>query len=351
MLIGRETVVRVAIDAMGGDHAPGEIVRGTVAAVSANRDLQAIFVGKKDQVEQCLQEVNCSRDRLEIVPAEDIILNDDDPGLAVRNKQGASMVTALQLVRSGQAEAVLSAGNTGALMSAGVLWLGRLSGVSRPALLAVLPGFSGKPLVVLDVGANMDARPEQMLQYAFMGRIYACRLLGRADPKVALLNVGSEQNKGNSQVKKAYRLFERHVPGFCGNIEGTEVFFNFADVIICDGFVGNVLLKTAEGLSRGILNFLKQQIDCSSRLQIGAALFKPALLNLSRKVDVREYGGAPLLGVNGVCIKCHGSSRARAIELALLNQVYPFVSLNLVNLFQQALKEIAPELKKEGCDG
>lgn len=344
-------MVRVAIDAMGGDHAPGEIVRGAVAAVSANRDLQAILVGREEQVEQCLHELNYSRDRLSIVPAEDVILNDDDPGLAVRNKQGASMVTALQLVRSGQAEAALSAGNTGALMTAGVLWLGRLSGVSRPALLAVLPRFSDEPVVVLDVGANMDARPEQLLQYAYMGSIYARKLLGRSNPKVALLNVGSEQNKGNSQVKKAYLLFERYVPGFYGNIEGTEVFFNSADVIICDGFVGNVLLKTSEGLSRGILSFLKQQIGSSPRLKLGAALFKPALQGLSRKVDVREYGGAPLLGVNGVCIKCHGSSRARAIELALLHQVYPFVCLNLVSLFQQALLKIAPRLKEEGYDG
>ncbi|HHX86831.1 MAG TPA: phosphate acyltransferase PlsX, partial [Firmicutes bacterium] len=325
-------MVRVAIDVMGGDHAPLEIIRGAVAAVSANHDLQVILVGREEQVEQCLNELNCPRERISLVPAADVIQNDDDPGLAVRNKQGSSMVTALQLVRSGQAEAALSAGNTGALMTAGVLFLGRLSGVSRPALLAVMPGFKGEPVLVLDVGANMDARPEQMLQYAFMGSIYARKLLGRKAPRVALLNVGIEHNKGNSQAKKAYSLFKRYIPEFYGNIEGTEVFFNSADVIICDGFVGNVLLKVSEGLSRGILGFLVRENGSSLRLQLGAALLKPVLRDLSRKVDVREYGGAPLLGVNGVCIKCHGSSRARAIELALLKQVYPFVRLNLVNL-------------------
>ena len=341
----------MAIDAMGGDHAPDEIVRGAVAAVTANRDLMALLVGREEQLERCLHELNCSRDRLRLVPAEDVISNDDNPGLAVRNKRGASMITALELVRSGQAEAALSAGNTGALMTAGVLWLGRLPGVSRPALLALFSRFCGEPVVVLDVGANMDARPEQMLQYAYMGRIYAGKLLGRSNPRVALLNVGDEQNKGNSQVRKAYRLLERHVPGFDGNIEGTEVFSRPVDVIICDGFVGNVLLKTSEGLSRGILNFLKEGAASGPRLQLGAALFKPVLEDLRCKMDVRDYGGAPLLGVNGVCIKCHGSSRARTIEMALRRQVYPFVCQNLVGLFKQALLEIAPKLKKEGLDG
>ena len=341
-------VVRVAIDAMGGDHAPDEIVRGAVAAAAVNRDLKVLLVGREEQLERCLCELSCSRDRLCLVPAKDIISGDEDPGLAVRNKPDASMVTALRLVCSGQADAVLSAGNTGALMAAGVLCLGRLTGVSRPALLAVLPSFGGEPVVVLDVGANMDARPEHMLQYAFMGSIYANRLLGRSNPKVALLNVGSEENKGNSQVKKAHRLLKRYVPGFCGNIEGTEVFFNSADVIVCDGFVGNVLLKTTEGLSQGILGYFKEQVRSSPRLKLGAALFKPVLRSLHRQTDVSEYGGGPLLGVNGVCVKCHGSSRARAIELALLRQVYPFVRLNLVDLFQQALLEIGHKLKEEG---
>lgn len=343
-------MVRVAVDAMGGDHAPGEIVRGAAAAVSVNPDLRVILVGQEERVEQCLNGLDCPRDRISLVPARDVILNDDEPGLAVRQKPGSSMVTALQMARFGQAEASLSSGNTGALMTAGVLSLGRLSGISRPALLTVLPRFSGGPVVLLDAGANMDARPEQMLQYAYMGSIYSRKLLGCENPKVALLNVGSEKNKGNSRVRKAYRLFERFLPEFYGNIEGTEVFSNSADVIVCDGFAGNVLLKTSEGLSREIMNLLKQQIRSRPRLYLGAALFKPALQNLRRQVDVTEYGGAPLLGVNGVCIKCHGSSRARAIELALLKQVYPFVRQNLVGLFQQALDEIAPKLREEGYD-
>ena len=212
---------------------------------------------------------------------------------------------------------------------------GRLSGISRPALLA-MPSFSGNPVVVLDVGANMDARPDQLLQYAFMGRIYAQQLLGYRNPRVALLNVGSEPNKGNSQLKKTYPLFTEHVTGFCGNIEGDSFFFGAAEVVVCDGFVGNVLLKAAEGVARGMLGDLKKGLSSSLRNRLGAALLMPALLRIKDKVDDTEYGGAPLVGIKGVCIKCHGSSRAVTIEQALIKQVFPFVRNRVIGKFQDA---------------
>lgn len=340
-------MVRLAVDAMGGDHAPQEIVCGAVAALRARTDLKLFLVGRRKQVEEALTGLAYPEERLELVHADEVIQGSDDPGLSIRRKRKSSLVTALQLVRSGQADAVLSAGNTGALMAGALLFLGRMPKVTRPALLAVMPGFKGAPFVVLDVGANMDARPEQLVQYAFMGRIYSQKLLGCASPRVALLNVGAEMNKGNSQLKKTIPLFQEYVSGFCGNIEGTDIFFNAADVVVCDGFVGNILLKISEGLARGIMIRLKEELKANLRYRAGALLLRPALLGLRDEVDSTEYGGAPLVGVKGLCIKCHGSSRAKSIERAVLKQAYPFVQLRLQDLFQEALSEVPLPVKGE----
>jgi len=343
-------LIRIAIDAMGGDQAPGAIVQGSVAALGSRDDLHIALVGRQSSIEKALRGLTYPQQRLSIVHADDVISGNDDPGLAIRGKKGSSMVVALQMVSSDQADAVLSAGNTGALMAGGLLLLGRLKGISRPALLAVLPGFAGDPVVVLDVGANMDARPEQLVQYAFMGRIYAQKLLGKAEPRVALLNVGTEANKGNSQVKKAHALFKELVPGFCGNIEGTGFFFGAADVVICDGFIGNIFLKITEGLARGVLGQLKQEFGFSFRYRLGAALLRPVFFRLRAKLDDSEYGGAPLVGVKGLCIKCHGSSKARSIEQAILCQAYPFVKDRVLDLFQEALAVTASLEKGEDVE-
>jgi phosphate acyltransferase len=340
------SVVRVAIDAMGGDNAPGEIINGAISALYLLEDLNLILVGRQEEISKHLEGLEYPQERLEICHAEEVINCCDDPGLSIRNKTGSSMVMALQMVRSGEADAVLSAGNTGALMAAGLLFLGRLSNISRPALLTPMPCFNGGAVLFLDVGANMDARPEQLLQYAHMGRIYAQQILGCREPRVGLLNVGVEPNKGNSQAKKAYALFESHLPGFCGNVEGTEAFFNAADVIVCDGFVGNIFLKTSEGLSRAILSFFRQGIKSSFRFKIGALLLQPLFFGLREKIDTSGYGGAPLLGVKGLCIKCHGSSKARSIEQALLKQAYPFVKKKVTTQLQVALEELAGEIKE-----
>lgn len=339
-------MIRVAVDAMGGDFAPDEIVRGAVEAISARDDLELYLVGREERIKQSLAGLDYPAGRVAIVNAPEVIEGTDDPGLAIRRKKDSSMVQALQMVRRGEADAAVSAGNTGALMGGGLLFLGRLGQISRPALLVVLPGFSGAPFVLLDAGANMDARPEQLVQYAHMGRIYAQQLLGIARPRTALLNVGTEPQKGNQQVKKAYALFAEHVPHFCGNIEGTGLFFNAADVVVCDGFVGNIVLKLTEGLSRGLLQSLKEEFTASARYRAGALLLKPALYRLRDKFDDTAYGGAPLGGVNGLCIKCHGSSKARSIEQALLKQVYPFVKNRVLALFEEALLHM-PSSKKE----
>ena len=331
---------------MGGDHAPAEIVRGAVSALSYLEDLYLTLVGRENDISAVLAELEYPRDRVGIMQANEIIECDDDPGLSIRCKTESSMVKALQLVRSGDADAVLSAGNTGAFMAAGILFLGRLTGISRPALLTPMPSFGGQPVLYLDVGANMDARPEQLLQYAFMGRVYAQQIIGLANPRIALLNVGVEPNKGNNQVRKAYSLLDKHLPGFCGNVEGTEAFFNAADVVVCDGFVGNIFLKTSEGLSRAILNYFRSGIKTRLRYKLGAYLLQPVFLGLREKVDSSGYGGAPLLGVKGLCVKCHGSSKARSIEQALIKQAYPFVRNGVTTLLQQSLQELSSEMEE-----
>lgn len=339
-------MVRVAVDAMGGDHAPSEIISGALSALNFLSELKLTFVGREEKISQVLQGMEYPSARVEVRHAAEMIENEDDPGLSIRNKKDSSMVKALQMVRSGEADAAISAGNTGALMASGVLFLGRLNGINRPALLTPMPSFSGKPVLFLDVGANMDASPEQLLQYAQMGRIYAQQILGYNQPRMALLNVGVEQNKGNSQARSAYKLFEEHLPNFCGNVEGTEVFFNAAEVVVCDGFVGNIFLKTSEGLSRAILSYFRQEIETKLSYKLGALLLKPVFLGLRNKIDTSGYGGAPLLGVNGLCIKCHGSSKAKSIEQAIIKQAYPFVEKNVTNKLQVALKEMAGEIEE-----
>lgn len=339
-------MVRVALDAMGGDHAPGEIVAGAVSALNRLEDLKLVLVGREEAIVKALHNLQYAAGRLDIVHADEVIECDDDPGLSVRSKKKSSMVKTLQLVRNGEADAAISAGNTGALMAGGVLFLGRMEGISRPALLTPMPGFSGRPVLFLDVGANMDAHHGQLLQYAYMGRIYAQQLLGIKEPVTALLNVGAEPNKGNSQAKKAYSLFSEHLPGFRGNVEGTEAFYNVADVIVCDGFVGNIFLKTAEGLSRAILGYFRQGIKSGLRYKLGAFLLQPVFQGLRDKIDDSGYGGAPLLGIKGLCIKCHGSSKARSIEQAFIRQAYPFVQKDVTGQLQAALLDLAAQVGK-----
>lgn len=340
-------MVKVAIDAMGGDNAPGEIIKGAILALSSLEDLYLVLVGRKAEIEACLRDLNFSHPRLEIRNAEETICCDDDPGFSIRRKKQSSMVVAMQMVRNGEADAIISAGNTGALMAAGLLFLGRMGRISRPALLTPMPSFSGRPVLYLDVGANMDARPVQLLQYAYMGRIYAQQVLGIAEPRIALLNVGVEANKGNSQVKKAYALFNESLPGFCGNIEGTEAYFDAADVVVCDGFVGNIFLKTSEGLSRAILSYFRKEILTSIRFKAGAFLLQPVFMGLKEQVDASGYGGAPLLGVKGLLVKCHGSSKARAIEQAIYKQAYPFIKNEVIRHFERALELLPIENGEE----
>jgi glycerol-3-phosphate acyltransferase PlsX len=334
-------VLRVAVDAMGGDHAPSEIVKGVISAVKRTDDLQIFLVGSAEAIRKSI-DMEIDSSRIEIINTEEVIGNHEDPGLAIRSKKKSSMVTAMQLVRNGDADAVMSAGNTGALMAGGLLFLERLNGIKRPALMTVVPTFEGhgQGTVVLDIGANMDAKPEHLLHYALMGRIYAREVLGKENPSVALLNVGTEESKGNMQVKNAYRLIKANVADFIGNVEAKEIFRCAADVLVCDGFVGNVLLKTIEGFARDVFGYLRKEIKNDLKARLASPLFRPIFKRISSSLDESEHGGSPLLGLKGVCFKCHGSSREKAIAQALIKQVYPFVNNGANKKIEEALGKI-----------
>ncbi|KJR48689.1 Phosphate:acyl-ACP acyltransferase PlsX [Desulfosporosinus sp. I2] len=306
--------MKIAVDAMGGDHAPEEIIKGTLMAAEANPNVQLILVGQEERIQPFLKDSKLRN--IMIYGASEVIEMDEHPANAVRKKKDSSIVVATKLVKQGDADAVVSAGSTGAQMAAALLGLGRIKGIERPAIATVLPTPEGGKLI-LDVGANMDATPEQLCQFALMGSIYAKKILGIANPRVGLLNVGSEEGKGNELTQKAYPLLKASALNFMGNVEGRDVPYGRADVVICDGFAGNILLKTLEGLAGVLFEQIKEKITSNLVRKIGALAVKPGLKEIAQMMDYAEYGGAPLLGVDGISIICHGSSKAKAISNAI----------------------------------
>ncbi|MEA5514981.1 phosphate acyltransferase PlsX [Nodularia sp. UHCC 0506] len=311
------TGVRIAIDAMGGDHAPGEIVAGALRA-SEELGVKVLLVGDPQQIASALPP-KTNLERVEIVPAEEAIAMDEEPLNAVRRKRKASINVAMDLVKQQQADAVFSAGHSGAAMAAALLRLGRLPGIDRPAIGTVFPTIkSGKPVLILDVGANVDCRPKFLEQFAVMGSTYSQYVLGIPKPNVGLLNIGEEDTKGNEVALRAHQLLrENSQINFIGNAEGRDVLSGNFDVIVCDGFVGNVLLKFAEAVGEVILQILREELPQGLHGQIGTAILKPNLKRVKQRMDHAEHGGALLLGVAGVCFIGHGSSQAPSIFNAI----------------------------------
>lgn len=310
-----ETNVRIAIDAMGGDHAPGLIVQGALEAAALWPDTELLLVGDTSVIEPLMK--GKKPNNVVICHADEVIGPDDEPVKAVRRKKGASMVVAGQLVREKQADAMLSAGNTGALMATGLLIVGRMDGIERPALAPMMPTMDDVGVLALDLGANMDARPEHLLQYAIMGSIYRAKVHGLDKPRVGLLNVGTEAKKGNEISKAAYELLEQAPVHFIGNVEARDVLSRNCDVLVCDGFAGNIMLKAMEGAAGMIFSSLKEAFGHSIMTKLAAAIMLPKLRTLKNKMDYKEHGGAPLLGLNGLVVKCHGSSDVVAVKNAV----------------------------------
>lgn len=305
--------MRIAVDAMGGDYAPAEIVAGAGLAV-AEYGVQALLVGDEERIKAELRDK--AGEKITVVPASEVIGMEEQPVQAVRRKRDSSLVRAVQLVKEGRAAAVVSAGNTGAVMAAAILALGRIQGVDRPALMALMPNPRGVT-VLLDVGANVDVRPEHLLQFAIMGSAYASSVLKIMTPRVGILSIGEEETKGNELTQSALPLLKKESLNFIGNVEGRDVFNGRADVVVCDGFVGNILLKAGEGLAQALEEMVRQEISRSfpAKVALGTGFF--FLKGVRRRLDYAEYGGAPLLGVNGVVVAAHGSSKARAIKNAV----------------------------------
>ncbi|MEL4897562.1 phosphate acyltransferase PlsX [Crocosphaera sp. Alani8] len=307
---------RIAVDAMGGDHAPQEIVAGAIRA-SKELDVEILLVGNRPSIEKCLQNHSQSPE-IEIVDAEGAI--EMHEGISeLRRKPKASINVSMDLVRKNRADAVISAGHSGAAMGAATLRLGRLKGIDRPAIGTLFPTLlAGKSVIVLDVGANVDCRPKYLEQFALMGTIYSQYVMGVEQPKVGLLNIGEESSKGNDLALATYKLLENNptIP-FIGNAEGRDVLSGNFDVIVCDGFVGNVLLKFAEAVGEIVLQIMREELPQGWRGILGTAVLKPNLKNLKQRIDHAEHGGALLFGVGGVCIISHGSSRAPSIFNAI----------------------------------
>ncbi len=327
--------MRILVDALGGDHAPSEIVAGAVAAVR-ERGLKVALVGPGTVLEGMLKQEGMAT-HIEVVPAEDVIDNDEAPALALRRKPKATLVVGAHLIKNKQADAFVTAGNTGAFMAAGLFIAGRIANIERPALAPLLPTLDGKGVVLLDVGANMDAKGEHLAQYGIMGSIYAEKVLGRTRPKVALLNVGTEEGKGNQATKDAFALLKGADINFLGNMEARVLLSGEVDVAVCDGFTGNVLLKMMEGVTATLFELLRQSFTSDLRSKIGALMLKPKLRKIKGRFDYAEHGGAPLLGINGVFVKCHGSSRALAIKNGIY-QAEKFIS-------QEVIKKITDSTK------
>lgn len=325
----------IALDCMGGDNAPGEIVKGAVLAANENKDMLIKLVGREDDIKKELEKYPSS-DKLEIVDAKEVIETGESPVAAIRKKKDSSLVKCMYMVKKGEADAMVSAGSTGANLVGGHVIIGRIKGVERPPLAPLIPTKTGFSLLI-DCGANVDARPSHLLQFAKMGSVYMENVVGVKNPKVALVNIGAEEEKGNALVKETYPLLkEMEGINFIGNIEARDIPNGDADVIVCDAFVGNVILKLYEGVASVLIDKIKGSMMNSIKTKIGALLIKKDLKKTLKGFSLEEHGGAPLLGLNGLLVKTHGSSKAIEIKNSIL-QCITFNELDINNKFKEKL--------------
>ena len=333
----------IALDAMGGDQAPDAIVAGAIAALRCFSDIRILLAGPQARLEALLGDARDVRDRVEILPADEVIEMEEPPMLAVRKKVNSSMVQAMMAVREKRAGAVVSAGNTGAILAGGMLRIGRIQGIERPALAPVIPGAK-KPFLLIDAGANVDCQPKYLVQFGLMGSVYMKTVMGVEDPAVGLVNIGAEAEKGNKLTKETYQLMQAQTSyRFAGNAEARDIPTGDFDVVVADGFDGNIILKYTEGIVGAMMGMLKANLMASRVSKIGAALSRPAFRKCKRSMDYNAYGGAPLLGVEGAVIKAHGASGETAIMNAL-RQARDMVSSDVVGKISAGLSGLVDEV-------
>ncbi len=323
-----QNMITVAVDAMGGDNAPGEIIKGAVLAVKDKSDIKVVLTGDQEVIQKELSTYEFDKERIQVVHAPEIITNCEAPVMAIRRKKESSIVVALNMVKNKEADAFVSAGSTGAVLAGGQLIVGRIAGVERPPLAPLLPTMNGVSLLI-DCGANVDARSSHLVQFAKMGSIYMENVLGIKNPRVAIVNIGAEEEKGNLLVKETFPLLKSCSDiNFIGSIEAREIPNGAADVIVCEAFVGNVILKLYEGLGTALVKKIKTGLMSTTKSKIGALLCKPALKETLKDFDATKYGGAPLLGLNGLVVKTHGNAKSTEVHNSIL-QCVTFTKQNI----------------------
>ena len=310
--------MRIAIDGMGGDNAPQAVVNGVVQALNEFKELEFFITGPEDIIKEQLKRENYTGDKITIVDAKEVISTNEHPVMAIRKKKDSSLCKALNLVKEKKCDAVLSAGSTGAFLAGCNFIVGRIKGVKRPALTPIMPGKSA-PFLIVDAGANVDCKPEYLVQFAHLGREYYKGVLKAENPSIGLVNIGAEEEKGNELTKNTYQLLKNDEGlNFVGNVEPRDVTLGDTNVLVCDGFAGNTILKMYEGTASTLLKIIKDEILSSGvKAKVGALLLKPVFKSIKKKFDYKEYGGAPFLGVDGICIKAHGSSDGKAFKNAI----------------------------------
>ena len=330
--------MNIMIDGMGGDHAPEEIVKGAVQAAKEISGTVSI-IGREEQINECLQALNWNGDNIKVVNATEVISNNESPAMAVRKKKDSSISKGMRMLKEGEVDAFISGGSTGALLSAGLLILGRIRGIKRPAIAAFFPkiGMNDTSLI-LDCGANAESRPEYLLQYGIMGSIFVEKVKGIENPEVMLLNVGAEEEKGDPLHKESFELLRNADINFKGNCEGRDVPFGCCDVVVTDGFSGNVFLKSSEGVALAVMKRIKQKMTEGLAAKAGALLSYNKLKEIKKEFDYSEEGGAPILGLKGPVLKIHGSSKANAVYNAILKAV-PYVEQDVTALIENAITE------------
>lgn len=307
--------MKIAIDGMGGDFAPSAVIEGCMEALN-ELDVDIIITGKKNAIEEELKKHTYDENRIEIVNCTEVIDCNEEPVRAIRRKKDSSLAVALQLVKDKKADAMISAGSTGAFMAGATFIVGRIKGIDRPALAPIMPGKNGN-FMIIDCGANADCKPNYLVQFAVMGKIYYENVMKASNPSVGLVNIGAEEEKGNELTKAAHKLLKGAPVNFIGNVEPRYIPEGDTNVLVCDGFVGNTVLKLYEGAASTLLNMIKDEIMATTRGKMGGLLLKPTFKELKKKFDYKEVGGAPFLGVDGVCIKAHGSSDGKAFKNAI----------------------------------
>lgn len=330
--------LNLGIDAMGGDNAPSEIINGVVDYIKStpNEDTIITLVGNKNIIESKLMSFDLDLSRIEIVHASDVVTGEDHPTDAIRKKKDSSMVVGLKLLKEDKLDAFISAGNTGALVAGGTLLVGPIKGINRPALAPIMPTKNGVSLLI-DCGANVDAKPLNLVQFAQMGSIYMQNELDIENPTVGLINIGTEEEKGNELVKESYKKLKELDINFAGNIEARDVFTGVCDVFVCDAFTGNVILKHTEGMAKDILKMIKEELTSSLMSKIGAIFAKGAFKNIKKRFDYSEYGGAPLLGLKSLVVKAHGNS-TRVEICACLKQAETFAKKDIAGKIAEKIK-------------